>query len=181
MELPETLDAEGRAVPDPTLANLVSHILSKQQSCPLCGGIIHAREDPIRLKDNQPTLFATHSAAIVSQRAEPTPEKTEQPQADRSRTAETYTSTHAGTQSAYRERYSNSVQIRVSLWDFIFCFGLIGHEGSVDPEIQLFQAIYLSPQQAKAFWLALQNNVSQYEATFGPIQVALQADRESPS
>ena len=38
-------------------------------------------------------------------------------------------------------------------------------------EVANFQGIYLSPQQAKALLMILQQNVSQYENTFGEIKL----------
>jgi len=63
--------------------------------------------------------------------------------------------------SDYREGYANSVQLRMSLWDFFLTYVTIKH----------FQGIFLSPQQAKALANVLNQNVSQYEATFGTIQL----------
>jgi hypothetical protein len=71
----------------------------------------------------------------------------------------------------YRENYANSVQMRVNLWDFHLEFGTV-HQ--TDPEvvnIETFQGIFLSPQQAKALLNVLSQNVSQYEATFGEIKL----------
>jgi flagellar protein FlaG len=38
-------------------------------------------------------------------------------------------------------------------------------------ELRNFQGVYLSPQQAKALMTLLQQNVSNYESAFGPIQL----------
>ena len=71
----------------------------------------------------------------------------------------------------YREGYANSVQIRPNLWDFFLSFGRI-HQTSPDTVvIRNFQGVYLSPQQAKALLNVLQQNLSQYEATFGEIRL----------
>ena len=75
----------------------------------------------------------------------------------------------------YRESYANSVQVRVSLWDFYIMFGTIGQTGPEQVEIQNFQGVYLSPQQAKALLGLMQQNVSQYEQAFGEIKLAPQA------
>lgn len=69
----------------------------------------------------------------------------------------------------YRESYSNSVQVRVSVWDFLLLFGLASPETPELVNIQNHQGIYLSPQQAKALWNILGQNLAQYEETFGPI------------
>ena len=71
----------------------------------------------------------------------------------------------------YRESYANSVQIRVNLWDFYLMFGSISQTVPEQVEIQNFQGIYLSPQQAKALLGLLQQNVSQYESAFGEIKL----------
>jgi poly-gamma-glutamate capsule biosynthesis protein CapA/YwtB (metallophosphatase superfamily) len=73
--------------------------------------------------------------------------------------------------SDYRETYANSVQVRVSLWDFFLSFGVINQSTPDSVNIQNFQGLYLSPQQAKALVNVLQQNVSQYEATFGEIKL----------
>lgn len=73
--------------------------------------------------------------------------------------------------SDYRESYANSVQVRVNLWDFFLMFGTINQSTPDSVYIQNFQGVYLSPQQAKALYNILQQNVSQYEATFGEIKL----------
>ena len=71
----------------------------------------------------------------------------------------------------YRETYANSVQVRVSLWDFFLMFGTMNQTRPDAVTIQGFQGVYLSPQQAKALMNVLQQNVAQYEATFGEIRL----------
>jgi len=71
----------------------------------------------------------------------------------------------------YRETYANSVQVRVNLWDFFLMFGTLVQNTPDAVNIQNFQGIYLSPQQAKALLNIMQQNVSQYEATFGEIRL----------
>ena len=71
----------------------------------------------------------------------------------------------------YREGYANSVQIRVNLWDFLLLFGLVNQTAQDQVNIQNFQGVYLSPQQAKALLNVLQQNVSQYETAFGEIKL----------
>jgi len=73
--------------------------------------------------------------------------------------------------SDYREGYANSVQIRVNLWDFFLLFGLVNQTAPDNVNIHNFQGVYFSPQQAKALLNVLQQNVSQYEATFGEIKL----------
>lgn len=69
----------------------------------------------------------------------------------------------------YRESYANSVQVRVSVWDFMLAFGLATPDSQDHVTIQNHQGIYLSPQQAKALWNILGQNLAQYEETFGTI------------
>jgi uncharacterized protein DUF3467 len=71
----------------------------------------------------------------------------------------------------YREHYANSVQVRVSLWDFFLMFGTINQTSQDSVNIHNFQGVFLSPQQAKALANVLNQNVSQYEATFGEIKL----------
>lgn len=71
----------------------------------------------------------------------------------------------------YRETYSNSVQIRVNVWDFFLVFGTLQNATETQVEMRNFQGIYLSPQQAKALMALLQQNVSNYEAAFGEIKL----------
>ena len=71
----------------------------------------------------------------------------------------------------YREAYANSVQMRVSLWDFFLLFGTINQTAPDAVTIQNFQGVYLSPPQAKALFNLLQQNLRQYEAAFGEIRL----------
>jgi flagellar protein FlaG len=71
----------------------------------------------------------------------------------------------------YRENYANSVQIRVNVWDFFLVFGTLLQHSETQVEIQNFQGIYLSPQQAKALMGILQQNVAGYESAFGEIKL----------
>jgi hypothetical protein len=71
----------------------------------------------------------------------------------------------------YRDGYSNSVQVRVSVWDFLLIFGRLHPQTTDQVEIQNFQGVYLSPQQAKALLSVLEQNIVQYEKTFGEIKL----------
>mgnify|MGYP003347628775 CR=1 FL=1 len=71
----------------------------------------------------------------------------------------------------YRETYANSVQVRVSLWDFFLSFGTINQTAPDAVNIVNFQGIYLSPQQAKALANVLNQNLQQYESAFGEIRL----------
>ena len=71
----------------------------------------------------------------------------------------------------YREGYANSVQIRLSVWDFLLSFGTMTQNSPEIVQVSNFQGIYLSPQQAKALWNVLGQNVSHYENTFGEIKL----------
>ena len=69
----------------------------------------------------------------------------------------------------YRDCYANSVQVRMSVWDFFLVFGAVHQDSAEDVTIDNFQGIYLSPQQAKALLNLLGHNLAQYEKAFGPI------------
>jgi flagellar protein FlaG len=71
----------------------------------------------------------------------------------------------------YRESYANSVQVRVSLWDFFLTFGTINQSAAELVHIHNFQGVFLSPQQAKALANVLHQNVQQYETAFGEIKL----------
>jgi len=74
----------------------------------------------------------------------------------------------------YRDSYANSVQVRMSVWDFLLVFGTV-HQDSADAvTIENFQGIYVSPQQAKALLNLLGHNLAQYEKAFGPIALSPQ-------
>lgn len=72
----------------------------------------------------------------------------------------------------YRESYANSVQVRVSLWDFFLLFGTINQSAPDKVSIANFQGLFLSPQQAKALANVLNQNIQQYETAFGEIKLA---------
>ena len=78
----------------------------------------------------------------------------------------------------YREGYSNSVQIRMSVWDFFLAFGKAVPGDGPGIDLINFQGIYLSPQQAKALRNVLDHNLAQYEQTFG--QLALEPQFAPP-
>jgi hypothetical protein len=71
----------------------------------------------------------------------------------------------------YRDGYANSVQVRMSVWDFLLVFGTMSQERADELNVKNFQGIYLSPQQAKALYTILGNNLEQYEQTFGTIEL----------
>ena len=71
----------------------------------------------------------------------------------------------------YRESYANSVQVRVSVWDFQLVFGLASSESPDQVNIRNHQGIFLSPQQAKALWNVLGQNLAQYEQAFGALNL----------
>jgi len=73
--------------------------------------------------------------------------------------------------SDYRESYANSVQVRVNVWDFFLVFGTLQQQDETRVEVRNFQGIYLSPQQAKALFTILQQNLANYESTFGEIKL----------
>jgi hypothetical protein len=75
----------------------------------------------------------------------------------------------------YRDTYANSVQIRVSVWDFHLVFGQANSEQPDQLTIQNHQGIFLSPQQAKALWNVLGQNLHQYEQAFGELNLEPQS------
>ena len=75
----------------------------------------------------------------------------------------------------YRESYANSVQVRVSVWDFSLVFGLAASDSPEQVTIRNHHAIFLSPQQAKALWNVLGQNLSQYEQAFGTLNLEPQS------
>lgn len=77
--------------------------------------------------------------------------------------------------SDYRDGYANSVQVRASVWDFYLSFGTAHQDSADQVTIKSFQGIYLSPQQAKALWNVLGQNLAQYEQAFGNIALEPQS------
>ena len=75
----------------------------------------------------------------------------------------------------FRESYANSVQVRVSVWDFQLVFGLASAESPEQVTIRNQNAIFLSPQQAKALWNVLGQNLAQYEQAFGTLNLEPQS------
>jgi flagellar protein FlaG len=71
----------------------------------------------------------------------------------------------------YRETYANSVQVRASVWDFQLLFGLASSESPEQVTIRHHEAIFLSPQQAKALFNILGQNLAQYEQAFGTLNL----------
>jgi len=72
----------------------------------------------------------------------------------------------------YRDTYANSVQVKMSVWDFMLIFGTLQPPTSNEEvHIRNQQGIYLSPQQAKALWNVLGQNIAQYEQTFGELNL----------
>jgi hypothetical protein len=69
----------------------------------------------------------------------------------------------------YRDGYANSVQVRMSVWDFHLAFGTMHQHTPDEVNVENFQGIYVSPQQAKALWNVLGHNLAQYEQTFGEL------------
>jgi hypothetical protein len=75
----------------------------------------------------------------------------------------------------YRDGYANSVQVRMSVWDFFLVFGTMTQDSPEEVQLHNFQGVYLSPQQAKALWNVLGHNLAQYEQTFGALALEPQA------
>jgi len=57
----------------------------------------------------------------------------------------------------------------MSVWDFFLVFGKMHQDSATEVQIENFQGIFLSPQQAKALWNVLGHNLAQYEQTFGAL------------
>jgi hypothetical protein len=92
-----------------------------------------------------------------------------QPQAQSKPDANTQPTVRLSPTADYREGYANSVQVRMSVWDFFLVFGTMTQETPEEVNLANFQGIYLSPQQTKALANVLNHNLAQYEQTFGPI------------
>lgn len=71
----------------------------------------------------------------------------------------------------YREFYANSVNLRVSNWDFFFEFGKISTITDKEIDVSAEAGVYLSPQQTKALLAILTEHLSRYERNFGEIAV----------
>lgn len=71
----------------------------------------------------------------------------------------------------FREGYANSIQVNVSVWDFLLTFGRLQQQTPEVVEVTNFQNIYLSPQQAKALMMILTQNIQNYEKAFGEIKL----------
>ena len=80
--------------------------------------------------------------------------------------------------AVYRTGYANSVQVRPAVWDFALIFGTMNQTAPDAIEVENFQGIYLSPQQAKALHALLGQNLAQYQAAFGTI--SLEAPKSEP-
>jgi hypothetical protein len=80
----------------------------------------------------------------------------------------------------YRDGYANSVQVRMSVWDFFLVFGTMTQQNPEELNVHNFQGVYLSPQQAKALWNILGHNLAQYEQTFGSITLEQLPQSEGP-
>ncbi len=80
----------------------------------------------------------------------------------------------------YREGYANSVQVRMSVWDFFLGFGTMSQNSPDEVTLSSFQGIYVSPQQAKALWNVLGSNLAQYEQTFGSLTLEPVPPSEGP-
>ena len=81
------------------------------------------------------------------------------------------TEIHVKNTTDYRDSYANSVQVRMSVWDFQLTFGTMQQNSPTDVDLNNFQGVYLSPQQAKALWNVLGHNLAQYEQTFGKLSL----------
>lgn len=71
----------------------------------------------------------------------------------------------------YRDEYANSVNLKVTTWDFQLTFGLMEQTSGDTFTVSNFSRVFLSPQQAKALANILSSNVQQYERQFGAIAI----------
>jgi len=113
----------------------------------LAGSVSHPRPTPVALGIPAPAgvIWWNHESTSTTSSNEPRPD--------------------------YREVYANSVQIRVSVWDFQLVFGLAASDAPDQVTIRNQSAIFLSPQQAKALWNVLGQNLAQYEQAFGVLNL----------
>ncbi len=81
----------------------------------------------------------------------------------------------------YNDLYANSVQIRMSVWDFQLVFGTMQSATPEEVNFTSKQGIYLSPQQAKALFNILGQNLAQYEGTFGELKLEPQFNGQGGS
>jgi flagellar protein FlaG len=68
--------------------------------------------------------------------------------------------------------------VRVSVWDFLLVFGLVHQDAPDQVNVNNAMGVYLSPQQAKALFNILGQNLAQYEQTFGTL--ALEPQPQAP-
>ncbi len=71
----------------------------------------------------------------------------------------------------YNDVYANSVQVRMRVWDFQLVFGTMQSSSPDEVTFLTKQGIFLSPQQAKALFNILGQNLAQYENTFGELKL----------
>ena len=81
----------------------------------------------------------------------------------------------------YNDLYSNSVQVKMSVWDFQLVFGTMASSSPEEVTFTSKQGIYLSPQQAKALFNVLGQNLQQYENTFGEISLEPKFQSSGPN
>ena len=67
--------------------------------------------------------------------------------------------------------YANCSMINSTTYDFSMLFGKVFVEGDVLKE-KYEKAVYMSPQQAKAFCIGLQTQITSYEGAFGEITIS---------
>ncbi len=74
--------------------------------------------------------------------------------------------------SNFRDEYANSVNLKVTTWDFQFTFGLMEQTSGDTYVVTNSSRVFISPQQAKALSQILDSNIEQYERNFGAITIA---------
>ena len=74
--------------------------------------------------------------------------------------------------------YSNLVMLQHNLEEFTLNFVYIFPNGA---QGKLLSSMIVSPGQAKRIWRALGENISRYEAQFGPIKEAPEGSNPTPN
>jgi len=73
----------------------------------------------------------------------------------------------------FYESYANSIQVQTCLFDFALIFGMLQQLSPTKVQVNQMQAVFISPQQAKALLGVLTENLRKYEEAFGQINLEL--------
>jgi len=77
---------------------------------------------------------------------------------------------------SYIEIYTNSVDLKVSVFDFEFILGKVLEASETKLEIEEKASMSMSPQHAKELLRILSDNIRNYESKFGPIVSNIPSD-----